>query len=76
MKDVIEYNGFLGSVNFDADDEVFYGSIEGIEDLVSFEGVSVKDIKKAFQVALDDYLDLSKKANKNPEKLFKGSFNV
>ena len=76
MKDTIEYNGFLGSVHFDADDEVFYGRIEGIEDLVSFEGVSVKELKKAFQVAVDDYLDLCRKANKNPEKSFKGSFNI
>ncbi|WP_078125749.1 type II toxin-antitoxin system HicB family antitoxin [Leptospira alexanderi] len=76
MKDIIEYNGFLGSVHFDADDEIFFGKIEGIEDLVSFEGESVKQLKKAFQESVDDYLFLCKKSKKNPEKSFKGSFNV
>jgi predicted HicB family RNase H-like nuclease len=76
LKDTIEYNGFLGSVHFDADDEVFFGRIEGIEDLISFEGESVKHLKKAFQESVDDYLVLCKKANKNPERSFKGSFNV
>ncbi|EQA60681.1 type II toxin-antitoxin system HicB family antitoxin [Leptospira alexanderi] len=76
MKDIIEYNGFLGSVHFDADDEIFFGKIEGIEDLVSFEGESVKQLKKAFQESVDDYLLLCKKSKKDPEKSFKGSFNV
>ncbi|TGK31118.1 type II toxin-antitoxin system HicB family antitoxin [Leptospira gomenensis] len=76
MKDIIEYNGFLGSVHFDADDEVFFGRIEGIEDLVSFEGKSVKQLKKAFQESVDDYLVLCQKAKKSPERSFKGSFNV
>ncbi|EMM81390.1 HicB family protein [Leptospira interrogans str. 2006001854] len=76
MKDIIEYKGFLGSVHFNADDEVFFGKIEGIEDLVSFEGESVKELKKAFQESVNDYLALCKKAKKSPEKSFKGSFNV
>ncbi len=76
MKDTIEYKGFLGSLHFDSDDEIFFGKIEGIEDLVSFEGKSVSEIKTAFKAAVEDYLDLCKKSKKNPEKSFKGSFNV
>ncbi|BDA80221.1 DNA repair protein HhH-GPD [Leptospira kobayashii] len=76
MKDIIEYKGFLGSLHFDSDDEIFFGKIEGIEDLISFEGQSVKEIKKAFTESVNDYLELCKKAKKSPEKSFKGSFNV
>lgn len=76
MKDLMEYKGFLGSVHFDSDDEVFYGKIEGIEDLISYEGKSVQEIKKSFNESVDDYLELCKKLNKEPEKSFKGSFNV
>lgn len=76
MRDLLEYKGYLGSVHFDSDDEVFYGKIEGIEDLVSFEGKSVSEIKKAFIESVIDYLDLCNKAGKDPEKSFKGSFNV
>lgn len=73
MKDIIEYNGFLASIHFNSDDEIFFGKIEGIEDLVSFEGESVKHLKKAFKESVDDYLELCHKANKSPEKSFKGS---
>ncbi len=76
MKDLIEYKGFLGSVHFSPEDEVFFGKIEGIDDLVTFEGESVSQLKKAFAEAVRDYLDLCKAQKKNPEKSFKGSFNI
>ena len=41
MKDVLTYKDYLGSVHFNAEDNVFFGKLEGIEDLVSFEGQSV-----------------------------------
>jgi predicted HicB family RNase H-like nuclease len=42
MKDILIHKGFMGSVHFSAKDSVFYGKIEGISDLVTFEGKSVK----------------------------------
>jgi predicted HicB family RNase H-like nuclease len=76
MKDVITYKGFIGSVHFNADDAVFHGKIEGIDDLISFEGQSVKELVKAFRDSVDDYIILCKKADKEPLKSTKGSFNV
>jgi predicted HicB family RNase H-like nuclease len=60
MKNVLEHKGYTGNVEFNADDEVFYGKILGIRDVVSFEADSVQKLKKAFREAVD----------------FKGSFNV
>jgi len=76
MKDVLVYKDYIGSVHFNADDEVFLGKIEGIEDLVSFEGDSVTELKKAFEEAVDDYLEICKKNGKKTDKSYKGSFNV
>ena len=76
MKDVLVYKDFLGSVHFSADDEVFFGKIEGVEDLISFEGKSVKEIKKAFEEAVDDYIELCAQNEKGIERSYKGSFNV
>lgn len=76
MKDFIVYKEYLGSVHFNAEDEVFFGKIEGIDDLISFEGKSVDGLKKAFQEAVNDYLQICKDTNKNCEKSYKGSFNV
>ena len=38
MKDLIKYKGFIGSVHFAAEDRVFYGKVEGVIDLITFEG--------------------------------------
>ncbi len=76
MKDIISYKNFIGSAHFSSKDEVFYGRIEGIQDLVTFEGSSVKALKKSFHEAVDDYLDLCISLKKDPYKSFKGSFNV
>jgi predicted HicB family RNase H-like nuclease len=76
MKDVMKYKGFLGSVHFDGEDEIFHGKIEGISDLVTFEGKTVDELKKAFHEAVEDYIELCKEAGKEPLKSCKGSFNV
>ncbi|RPI76598.1 MAG: type II toxin-antitoxin system HicB family antitoxin [Desulfobacteraceae bacterium] len=76
MKDVLSYKDFIGSVHFNAEDEVFFGKIEGIDDLVSFEGKSVEELKRAFEESVEDYMRLCKENRKEIEKSYKGSFNV
>lgn len=76
MTDKLIYKEFIGSVQFSSTDEVFHGKLEGINDLITFEGESVKELKIAFEDAVEDYLELCKELNKEPLKSFKGSFNV
>jgi predicted HicB family RNase H-like nuclease len=76
MKDVIKYKEYLGTVHFSAEDEVFYGKIEGVEDLISFEGGDVKELKEAFHEAVEDYIELCETTGKTKDKTYKGSFNV
>jgi len=76
MNDILQYKGYYASVHFSAEDDVFFGKILGIDDLVNFEGASVKELKKAFHEAVDDYLETCKEIGKEPNKTYKGSFNV
>lgn len=76
MNDILEYKGYYAEVHFNSEDEVFYGKLFGINDLVSFEGTTVKELKKAFHEAVDDYFATCEKLGKDPEKTYKGSFNV
>lgn len=76
MKDVLEYKEFIGSVRFSADDEVFHGKLEGIDDLVSYEGTTVVELKKNFRKAVDDYIVLCSEAGKKAARSCKGTFNV
>jgi len=73
---MLKYKDFYGSVEYSAADECFFGKILGTTDLVTFEGSSVGSLKKAFTEAIDDYLVLCEEAGKEPQKSYKGSFNI
>lgn len=76
MRDFLTYKDYIGSVHFNAEDEIFFGRIEGIDDLISFEGNTVNELKDSFEEAVNDYVKLCKEAGKDMEKSYKGSFNV
>lgn len=76
MKDVLRYKDFIGSVHFGAEDDCFFGRIEGIDDLVTFEGRDIEGLKRSFREAVEDYIELCHKAGKPPFKSYGGSFNI
>ena len=76
MKNYLEYKSYIGTVEFSAEDKVFFGKIHGINDVVTFEGVSVPELETAFKESVDDYLETCAVLKKSPDKVFKGSFNV
>lgn len=76
MKDMMTYKGYFGSVHYHDDDKIFYGKLEFIRALVCYEGTDVDSLRRAFQEAIDDYLDFCREKGRQPEKPFKGSFNV
>jgi predicted HicB family RNase H-like nuclease len=76
MKDVINYKGFIGSVHFSANDNLFFGKIEGINDLVTFEGESVKELTDAFRYVVDEHIRDCEIENIEAEKSYKGCLNV
>ncbi|MFA6506275.1 MAG: hypothetical protein WCT14_09265 [Treponemataceae bacterium] len=71
MEEVLTYNDHVGSVHYCAESEVFYGKVEGIDDLISFEGKSVDDLKASFEEAVEDYSELCRSAGKEVEKSIK-----
>ena len=75
-KNVLSYKGYWGRIEFSERDEVFHGKVVGIKSLISFEGDSVKAIKADFRNSINEYLEYCKDEGIQPEKSFKGSFNV
>jgi predicted HicB family RNase H-like nuclease len=55
MNDLLEYQDFKGSVRYSAVDDIFFGKLEGIDELVVFEGHSVPELNSAFKRAVEDY---------------------
>ena len=72
----LHYRDYVGNVEFSEMDAVFHGKVIGIKSLISFEGDSVSAIIKDFHSAVDEYLEFCAETGRQPEKPFKGSFNV
>lgn len=76
MRDTLTYKDYRGCVHYNDEEEIFYGKLEGIRSLVSFEGRDVSSLKAAFQESVDDYLETCRLQGQEPEKPYRGSFNV
>lgn len=76
MENTLYYKNYYTNVSYSAEDKILYGKIEGINDLVTFESESAETIEKEFHSAVDDYLAFCEEVGKEPEKVYKGSFNV
>ena len=76
MNNTIEYKGYIGSVEFSAADQVFFGKVQGIRSLISYEGTTAAELIEDFHGAVDDYLALCQEEGIEPEVAYKGSLNI
>ncbi|VAW87792.1 hypothetical protein MNBD_GAMMA18-1006 [hydrothermal vent metagenome] len=76
MSKIFEYKGFQGEIEFDAHEGILFGKILFIDDLVTYEAESMPELKKEFEVTVDDYLQTCIDVGKKPEAPCKGTFNV
>ena len=72
----MQYKGYVGSVEFSEADGLFFGKVLGIRALISYEGTNAAELVADFHGAVDDYLSLCEAENSEPEKAYKGSFNI
>ena len=76
MANVIEYKGYIGSINYSPEDKCFYGKLEMIDDLVTFEAISAQELEDNFHEVVNDYLETCHALGREPQKVYKGVFNV
>jgi predicted HicB family RNase H-like nuclease len=70
------YKGYQGSINASIEDKCLYGKILHIRDLVLYEGNTLEELENSFKESVEDYLEHCKAVGKEPNKPFKGSFNI
>lgn len=76
MSSVMEYNGYHARIEYDSQDNIFVGTVLGLNDVLGFHGSSVEELMLAFKDCIDNYLEWCKVAGKEPEREFRGMFNV
>ena len=58
---MISYKGYTAEIKYDPVDEIFYGSILGIPDSISFHSDTMKGAEKRFREVIDENMELVKK---------------
>ena len=76
MQNTMHYKGYLGSVEYSEEDNLFFGQVLDIRDLILYEGYNVDELVGDFHASVDSYLDLCKRNGVEPNRPYKGSFNV
>ena len=73
---MMEYKGYLGAVEYDAQAKIFHGDVINTKDVITFQGTTVKEIECAFQDSINDYIAWCEEEGVEPEKPYSGKFNV
>jgi predicted HicB family RNase H-like nuclease len=73
---MMEYKGYLGTVEYDAEAKLFHGDIINTRDVITFQGTTVREIEAAFKGSIEDYLAWCMEEGVEPEKPYSGKFNV
>ncbi len=76
MANTIEYGGYIGSIEYSPDDKCFFGKLEMIDDLVTFEATTAEELEINFHNAVNEYVQTCKELGREPQKTYKGVFNV
>ena len=71
MTNLMNYKGYLGTVEYTEEDGVLFGKLAGIRDLVSYHADSIQELKKVFEESVDDYLEFCRADGREPNKTSK-----
>lgn len=72
MNNIIKYKGFSARIEFSADDNVFFGRVLGIDDIVTFEAASVDNLRSEMSGTIEFYLESCAKRGKPIKKPYNG----
>ena len=72
----MNYKGYEARVELDEVAGLFHGEVINTRDVITFQGASVKELKRAFAESVDDYLDFCASRGEAPEKPFSGRILV
>lgn len=76
MKNTLSYKGYTARIEFDPDDNIFFGRVIGVRDIIGFHGETVAELTADFHNAINHYLDVSKQRDEKPEKAYSGKLTL
>lgn len=65
---MIEYEGYIGVIDFDPEINLFHGTVFNSQDVITFYGASVRELREEMQKSLEVYFEVCEEQGKNPDK--------
>ncbi len=73
---MIEYKGYIGVVDFDPEINLFHGTVINTQDIITFYGASVTELRAEMQKSLEVYFEVCEEQGKTPDKPFSGTLTI
>ena len=73
---MIEYKGYIGIVDFDPESDLFHGTVININDVITFYGSSVAELREEMRQSVEDYLEFCREQGRESEKPFSGKLII
>ena len=64
----MSHSGYTARIEYDERDNIFVGRILGVRSIISFHGQTVRELRKEFEHAVDDYIAECAEKGLSPEK--------
>ncbi len=64
----MKYKGYLAHVKFDDEANIFHGEVINTRDVITFQGQTVAELKKAFEDSVEDYLAFCSERGEEPDR--------
>ena len=64
----LTYKGYTASVEYDPEDNLLWGKVDGITDGIIFHSDTTDGIRKEFQASVDDYLQWCAEEGRQPQQ--------
>lgn len=76
MKNTLTYKGFTARIEFDSDDNIFFGRVLGLKDIIGFHGETVLELTADFHNAINHYLEVCRQRGEKPQKAYSGKLTL
>jgi len=71
-----KHKGYIGVMEVDEEAGLIHGEVINTRDVLTFQGKTVKEAKKAFIETVEDYLAFCAERGEHPERPFSGKFQI
>lgn len=73
---VLSYGGYVGSIEYDSEENIFHGKVLYIQDSVLFDGESIEALRIDFEQSIQEYIQACEAEGIEPNKPMSGTFNI